>query len=87
MCCTMGLCLLHHQDDSLSTDHSEAVNCSTNNAQYAAMTSTFCYIQLVLHCLQCYLSMTHISSQQNLFGNTLKPENAMNFRNTTCVLN
>ena len=53
----------------------------------AAMTSTFYYIHLVLHCQQCYLWMWHISSQCNVFGNTLKLEHAMNTRNTTCILN
>ena len=35
----------------------------------------------------CYLWMGHISSQCNVFGNTLKPEHAVNTRNTTCILN
>ena len=78
-CCTLHfkirlqLNLLQNQDDSLATDHSEVINSSTNNAQ------------CVLH--HCYLWMGHISSQCNVFGNTLKPEHAVNTRNTTCILN
>ena len=92
--CRLQLNFLQHHDDSLAIDHSEVVNSSTSNAQFvlapwgcAAMTSTFYYIHLVLHCLQCYLWMWHTSSQCSVFGNTLKPEHAMKTRNTTCVLN